>query len=95
MFNSAWCGLNSKSDKLKLHDKCPNRKCKCQKLITFTPKQFQLEGNGLKKTIEKLSEGTQTAGNNFFKPAIVATAPFIGMTVSGQNKKFKGRISDD
>ena len=65
------------------------------KLITFTPKQFQLEGNGLKNTIEKISKGTQTAGSKFLKPAIIATAPFIGMAVLGQNRKSKGRISDD
>ena len=95
MSNSAWCDLNSKSDFLELHDKCPNPKCNCQKLITSTPKQFQLEGNGLKNTIEKTSKGTQTAANKFLKPAIIAMAPFIGMAVLGQNKKSKGQISDD
>ena len=31
MSNSALSDLNSKGDLLKLHDKCPNKKCKCQK----------------------------------------------------------------
>ena len=35
--NSAWCDLKSKGNILKLHDKRPNPKCECQKLITFTP----------------------------------------------------------
>ena len=35
--NSAWCDLNNKGDKLKLHDKGANLKCNCQKIITFTP----------------------------------------------------------
>ena len=48
MSNSAWCDLKSKGDILKLHDKCPNTKCNCQKLITFTPHQYMLEG-GLRK----------------------------------------------
>ena len=34
---SAWTDLNSKGNILKLHDKCPNPKCGCQKIITFTP----------------------------------------------------------
>ena len=35
--NSAWSDLDSKGNILKLHDKCPNPKCGCQKIITFTP----------------------------------------------------------
>ena len=53
MSNSAWCDLNSKRDILKLHDHCSNPKYKCQKLITFTPKSFQLEGAGFKNTMKK------------------------------------------
>ena len=37
--NSAWTDLNSQGNIIKLHDKCPNPKCKCQKFITFTPRQ--------------------------------------------------------
>ena len=55
MTNSALCDLNSKSDKLKLHSRCHNPKCNFQKQITFTPKQLQLEGNGLKITLRKNS----------------------------------------
>ena len=44
MSNSAWCYLNGKGDILKLHDKCPNPKCNCQKVITFTPHHYMLEG---------------------------------------------------
>ena len=35
---SAWCGLNIRDDVLKLHDKCPNPKSNCQKIITSTSK---------------------------------------------------------
>ena len=49
MSNSAWCDLNKNCTVLKLHDKCHNSKGKCQKQITFSPKQFQLEGAGFKK----------------------------------------------
>ena len=55
MTNSALCDLNSKSDKLKLHSRCHNPKCSCQKQINFTPKQFQLKSNGLKFTLRKNS----------------------------------------
>ena len=44
MSNSAWTDLNSMGNVLKLHDKCPNPKCGCQKIITFTPHQYMLEG---------------------------------------------------
>ena len=53
MSNSAWCDLNKNCTVLKLHDMCHNPKCKCQKQITFTPKQFQLEGAGFKNTMKK------------------------------------------
>ena len=46
MSNAAWCDLNSQGDLLKLHDLCHNPKCKCQKIVTFTPEQFQLENIG-------------------------------------------------
>ena len=39
MSNSAWTDLNSQCNILKLHNKCPNPKCNCQKIITFTPHQ--------------------------------------------------------
>ena len=44
MSSSAWCDLNSKGNILKLQDKCPNPKCGCRKLITFTPHQYMLGG---------------------------------------------------
>ena len=50
MSKSAWCDFNSLGKTLKLHDFCQIPKCKFRKQITFTPKQFQLEGNGFKKT---------------------------------------------
>ena len=49
MSNSAWCELNSEGDILKLHDECPNPKCNCKKIITFTPQQYLLDGGSIKK----------------------------------------------
>ena len=67
MSSSAWTDLNSQGNILKLHDKCPNPKCNCQKIITFTPHQFQLEGAGFKNAMKKIFKGSQTAWNIFQK----------------------------
>ena len=87
MSNSAWCDLHSKGDILKLHDKCA--KCNSQKLITFTPRQYMLEDGSMKSQLQKIFRGKQTAWNKFLKPAINATAPFIGMAVSARTKNPK------
>ena len=89
MSNSAWFDLNKRCTVLKLHDLCQNPKSKCQKMITFTPNQFQLEGGSIKSKLQKIFGGTQTAWNKFLKPAINATAPFIRMVVSAKTKNPK------
>ena len=89
MSNTAWCDLNKNCSVLKLHDMCHNPKCKNQKQITFTPKQFQLEGGSIKSKLQKIFKETQTAGNIFLKPAINVAAPFIGMAVSAKTKNPK------
>ena len=89
MSNSAWCDLNKNCTVLKLHDMCHNPKCKCQKQITFTPKQFQLEGGSIKSKLQKFFKGTQTAWNKFLKPAGNVAAPFIGMALSAKTKTPK------
>ena len=43
----------------------------------------------LKVNFSKIFKGTQTAWKKFPKPAINATAPFIGMTVSAKTKNPK------
>ena len=49
MSNSAWTDLNKDNSILKLHDTCANKNCNCQKQLTFTPRQYQLEGGQYKK----------------------------------------------
>ena len=71
---------------LKLHDMCHKPKCNCQEQITFSPRQFQLEGNGLKNTIKKIVKGHQTTWNKFLKPAVNTLAPVIGMDVGAKTK---------
>ena len=89
MSNSAWTDLNSQGNILKLHDNCPNPKCGCQKIITFTPHQYMLEGGSIKSKLEKIFRGTQTTWNKVLKPAINASAPFIGMAVFAKTKNPK------
>ena len=89
MSNSAWYDLNSKGNILKLHDKCHNLKRNCQKIITVTPNQYMLEGNGYKNTMIKLFEGSQTAWNKFLRPALKTASPYIGMAVGANTKNPK------
>ena len=89
MSNSAWCDLNDKGNILKLHDKCPNPKCNCQKIINLTPHQYMLEGGSIKSKLQKFFRGTQIPWKKFLKPAINATAPFIVMAVSAKTKNPK------
>ena len=96
MSNSAWCGLNKKCTVLKLHDMCHNPKSKCQKQITFSPNQFQLEGAGFKITMKKIFKSSQTASNRFLKPALNIASPYIGLAVSAKTKNPQiGKATSD
>ena len=86
MSNSAWTDLNSKGNILKLHDKCPNPKCGCQKIITFTPLQYMLEGGSIKCKLQKIFKGTKTAGDKFFKPGLKMATPLISAAVAAKTK---------
>ena len=86
MSNSAWCDLNKICTVLKLHDMCHNRKYNCQKQITFTPKQFQLEGGSIKSKLQKFFRGTQTASKKFIKPGLKVATPLISAAVAAKTK---------
>ena len=86
---SAWTDLNSTGNVLKLHDKCPNLKCGCQEIITFTPHKYVLEGGSIRSKLQKIFKGTQTAWIKVLKPAVNVAAPFIGMAVSAKTKNPK------
>ena len=47
------------------------------------------EGGLIKGKLQKIFKGTQTAWNKFLKPAINATAPFIGMALSAKTRNPK------
>ena len=89
MKNSAWCDLNKKCTVLKLHDMCHNPKHNCQKQITFTPKQFQLEGAGFKKNHEKIFKGNEKMWNNFIKPAFIIATPINSTGAAAQTKNLQ------
>ena len=86
MSNSAWCDLIKFCTVLKLHDMCHNLKCKCQKQITFTPKQFQLESGAIKSKLQKIFKVTQTAWNNFLKPGLKLATPLISAALVAETK---------
>ena len=86
MSNSAWCDINENCTVLKLHDMCHNPKCKCQKQITFSPNQFQLEGSGYKNTMKKTFKGSQTTWNRFRKPKLKIATPIISAGVAMKTK---------
>ena len=86
MSNSAWCDLNKNGTVLILHDMCHNPKCKCQKMITFTPSQFQLEGGSIKCKLQKIFRGTQRARNKFIKPGLKMATPLISAAVAAKTK---------
>ena len=86
MSNSAWCDLNKNCTVLKLHDMCHNPKCICQKQITFSRNQFQLEGGGFKNTMKKIFKGSQTAWKNIIRPGLKMATPLISAAVAAKTK---------
>ena len=86
MPNSAWTDLNSKGNILKLHDKCPNPRCNCQKIMTFTPHQYMLEGGSIQSRLQKIFKGTQTAWDKFIKPGLKMASPLISAAVAAKTK---------
>ena len=86
MSNQAWTDLNSQGNILKLHDKCPNPKCGCQKIITFTPHQYMLEGGSIKSNLQKIFRGTKTAWDKFTKPGLKMATPLISAAVSARTR---------
>ena len=86
MSNSAWCDLNKNWTVLKLHDMCQNPKSKCQKQITFSPNQFQLEGSGFKNKLKSIFRGTKTAWDKFIKPGLKMATPLISAAIAAKTK---------
>ena len=94
MSNSAWSDLNKNCTVLKLHDMCHDPKCKCQKQITFSPNQFQLEAAGFTNTTKKKHKGSQTAWNKFLKAGGQCSGPINRYGCFCKNKKSKSWTSN-
>ena len=86
MSNSAWCDVNIKGNILKLHDKCANPKCGCQKIITFTPHHYMLEGGSNEGKLQKIFRGTKKACDSFNKPGLKMATPLISAAVAVKTK---------
>ena len=65
MSSSAWSGLNKDCDILELHDKFPNPKRGCQKIITFTPNHYILWEYRTNASQEILLEALKKLGIKF------------------------------
>ena len=86
MSKSAWCDLDKNCTVLKLHDFCYNPLCKCQKQITFSPNQFQLEGGSIKSKLKSIFRGTKSAWDKFIKPGLKMATPLISAAVAAKKK---------
>ena len=86
MSDSAWTDLNSQGKILKFDDKCPNPKCACQKIITFTPHQYMLEGGSIKSKLQKIFRGTKKAWVSFIKPGLKMATPLISAAKAAKTK---------
>ena len=87
--NSAWCDLNKSCTVLKLHYMFHNPKCTCQEQITFTPKQFQLEGSGFGNTMKEIFSGNEKRWNFFIKPRLKIATPMIWASVAVKTKNLQ------
>ena len=84
--NSAWCDLNKDCNNLKLHDKCPNPKSNCRKILTFTPQQNLVEGGSIRSKLRKIFKGTKKAWDSFIKPGLKMATPLISAAVAAKTK---------
>ena len=84
MSNSAWCDLNSKGNIVKLHDKCANLKCNSQKIITFSPHQYMLEGGSIKSKLQKKFQKTKKVWRMFIKLGLKIATPLISAAVAAK-----------
>ena len=89
MSNSSWCDLNKNCTALLLHDMCHNPKCKCQKQITSTPKQFKLEGGSIKSKLQKIFRGTKETWDSFNKPGLKMATSLISTAIAAKTKNLQ------
>ena len=89
MSNLAWCSLNKDCSILKVHDKCPNPKGNCQKIITFTPNHYMREGEPIKSKLKSIFRGTLKAWDSFIKQCLKLATPLISAAVAAKTKNLQ------
>ena len=60
-----------------------------KKLLSFTPRQYMIEGSGVKSKLKKIFKGTKVAWDKFLKPALNLAAPAIGLAIGAKTKNAK------
>ena len=86
MSNLAWCNLNKDCSILKVHDKCPNPKFICQKVITFTRHRYMFESGSIKSKLKSIFRGTIKAWDSFIKQCLKMATPLISTAVAAKTK---------
>ena len=87
--NRNWCDINTLGVIPKLYKMCLNPESKCQKQITFPPRQYKLKKNGFKNKYQQKFRWSEDAWNKFSNPAVNGAASFIGKAVSAKTKHPK------
>ena len=72
-----------------MHDRCGESRCECQKHLAISPIPYQLKGSGLKNKIHEYFKRFKKAWYTHLRPALVARALLIGMTVGAKTKNHK------
>ena len=75
-----------KGNTIKLHDKCPNPKCNCRKIIIFTLHQYMLQGGSIKSKLQKNFRGTKKAWDSLTKPGLKMAAPLISAAITAETR---------
>ena len=85
MSHQAWCDINCNCDTLNFHDMCGRNGYKCQKEITFTPRQYMLKSSGFEIKLQDFF-GYKKAWDSFLKPVLNIASPYIGMANAAKTK---------
>ena len=75
--NRNWYDINTLGVIPKLYKMCLNPECKCQKQLTFPPRQNQLKKMVLKTNTNKNSGDQKTLGKNFQTPLSMEQPPSL------------------
>ena len=90
MSNQSWTDLNSQGSILKLHDKCPNPKCGCQKIFFLLHINICLREIRLKTNYKKFSQERKKLGIALLKLhhlyGLKMATPLISAAIAGKTQ---------